>query len=50
MKLKEELGSEHSDKVYFDQGGLITSKLGIVASPAIATQYKLKLKINEIVL
>lgn len=48
LNLKEELGSEHSDKVYFDQGGLITSKLGIVASPAIAYQEGLMVKINEI--
>jgi len=50
FKLKEELGSEHSDKVYFDQGGLISSKLGIVASPAIAIQEGLLLKINELTL
>ena len=48
LKLKEELGSEHSDKVYFDQGGMITSKLGIVASPAIAMQDGLLVKINEV--
>ena len=48
LKLKEELGSEHSDKVYFDQGGIIISKLGIIASPAIAMQDGLMVKINEV--
>jgi hypothetical protein len=42
------LGSEHSDKVYFDQGGIIISKLGIIASPAIAMQDGLMVKINEV--
>lgn len=48
LKLKEELGSEHLDKVYFDQGGIIISKLGIIASPAIAMQDGLRVKINEV--
>lgn len=48
LKLKEELGSEHSDKVYFDQGGMLSDKFGIKFSPAIALQEGLMVKINEV--
>lgn len=48
FKIKEELGREHEDKVYFDQNGELTSKFGIKASPAIVTQDGLILKIEEI--
>ena len=47
-KLKEELGAEHKNKVYFDQHGELTTKFGIKASPAIARQDGLRLKIEEI--
>ena len=43
FELMEELGID----VYFDQGGVITKKLGIKASPAIAEQDKYNLKIEE---
>lgn len=48
FKLKKELGTEHENKVYFDQRGEITSKFGIKASPAVAVQERLKLRIEEI--
>jgi len=48
FKLKESLGKLHADKVYFDQNGELTNKFGIKASPAIAQQEGLKLKIEEI--
>ncbi len=35
-------------KVYFDQGGLITQKLGIAQIPAIVTQVKDQLEIQEV--
>ena len=50
FKLKEELGETHADKVYFDQGGELTIKFGITASPAIVTQEGLLLKIAEVLL
>ena len=48
FKLKNELGELHADKVYFDQAGELTTKFGIKASPAIAEQEDLRLKIEEI--
>ena len=50
FKFGEELGANHQDKVYFDQGGELTSKFGIKASPALVSQEKLKIKIEEIVI
>lgn len=47
-KLKEELGEEHENKVYFDQNGELTLKFGIKASPAVVVQDKLQLKIEEL--
>jgi len=48
FKLKEELGKEHEDKVYFDQHGELTTRFGIMASPAIVQQDGLMLKVEEI--
>jgi conjugal transfer pilus assembly protein TraW len=48
FKLKEELGDNHEDKVYFDQSGELTGKFAIKASPAIVTQEGWQLKIEEI--
>ena len=48
FKLKAELGNRHEDKVYFDQHGELTTKFGIKASPAVAQQDGLMLKIEEI--
>lgn len=48
FKIKEELGEPHADKVYFDQGGELSIKFGIKASPAIVMQEGLSLKIQEI--
>lgn len=48
FRLKEELSKEHENKIYFDQNGELTLKFGIKASPAIAEQDGLKLKIKEI--
>lgn len=48
FKLKEELGKEHEDKVYFDQHGELTTRFGIRASPAIVQQDGLMLKVEEI--
>lgn len=48
FKVQELLGMEHSDKVYFDQAGEITTKFGIKASPAIAEQEGLMIKIEEL--
>lgn len=48
FKLKEELGEQHADKVYYDQGGELSIKFGIKASPAIVMQEGLSLKIQEI--
>ena len=50
FKLKEELGETHADKVYFDQGGELTIKFGIKASPAFVVQDGLALKIEEVLL
>jgi conjugal transfer pilus assembly protein TraW len=48
FKLKEELDDTHADKVYFDQSGELTTKFGIKASPAIASQKGLQIKIEEV--
>ncbi|WPY01629.1 Type IV conjugative transfer system TraW-like protein (plasmid) [Candidatus Trichorickettsia mobilis] len=48
FKLKDELGTRHEDKVYFDQNGELTHKFDIKASPAIVQQKGLRLKIEEI--
>ena len=48
FKIQEELGELHADKVYFDQAGELSFKFGIKASPAIAMQDGLKVKINEV--
>jgi conjugal transfer pilus assembly protein TraW len=48
--LKEELGEQHADKVYFDQYGELTTKFGIKASPAVLVQEGLRLKIKEVLL
>jgi conjugal transfer pilus assembly protein TraW len=44
LDLSKQLGKD----VYFDQGGIITTKLGIKQVPAIVTQEGKKLKISEI--
>lgn len=46
LALSEELGI----LVYFDQGGLLTKKLGIQHIPAFVTQADLRLRIEEIAL
>ena len=38
LKLKEELGETHADKVYFDQSGELTTRFGIKESPAFVVQ------------
>lgn len=48
--LKEDLGENHADKVYFDQHGELTTKFGIKASPAVVVQEGLLLKIKEVLL
>ncbi len=48
FKLKEKLGEQHADKVYFDQSGELTTKFGIKAVPAIARQEEKKIRIDEI--
>ena len=48
FKLKEELGKEHENKIYFDQHGELTTKFSIKASPAVAVQDGLRLKIEEV--
>ena len=48
FKIKEEIGEDHSDKVYFDQAGELTTKFGIKASPAVVVQDGLMLKIEEL--
>lgn len=48
FKLKEKLGEQHADKVYFDQSGELTTKFGIKAVPAIAKQEEKKIRIDEI--
>ena len=48
FKLKEELGKEHENKVYFDQNGELTLKFGIKASPTVVVQDGLQLKIEEL--
>ena len=46
--LKELLKDEHKNKVYFDQGGELTTRFGIAGSPAVVVQDGLRLKIDEI--
>lgn len=48
FKLKEILGQDYEDKVYFDQVGELTKKFGIKAVPAVVEQEGLMLKIKEI--
>ena len=43
-----ELEQEFKGKIYFDQAGKLTSKLGITQVPAIVSQDGLKLKIQEL--
>ena len=47
-KLKELIKDEHKNKVYFDQNGELTTRLGITGSPAVVVQDGLRLKIDEI--
>ena len=49
-KIKEHLGKDHENKVYFDQGGELTTRFGIKASPAFVVQDGLKLRIEEVLL
>lgn len=49
FKLKESLGGDHADKVYFDQSGELTTKFGITGSPAVVMQEGLRLKVEEVV-
>ena len=48
FKLKEEIGEQHKNKVYFDQHGELTTRFNIKASPAVVMQDGLKLKIEEV--
>jgi conjugal transfer pilus assembly protein TraW len=48
FKLKEFVGDEHKNKVYFDQNGELTTRFGITGSPAVVVQDGLQLKIEEI--
>jgi conjugal transfer pilus assembly protein TraW len=48
LKLKELVGDEHKNKVYFDQNGELTTRFGITGSPAVVVQDGLRLKIDEI--
>jgi conjugal transfer pilus assembly protein TraW len=48
FKIKEDLGDDHADKVYFDQAGELTNKFVIKASPAVVVQDGLMLKIEEL--
>lgn len=48
FKLKQTLGQNHENKVYFDQQGELVTKFGIKASPAIVIQDGLQLKIEEL--
>jgi conjugal transfer pilus assembly protein TraW len=48
FKLKENLGENHTDKIYFDQVGELTTKFGIKATPAIVMQDGSRLKIEEV--
>lgn len=48
FELQEELQRDYQDMVvYFDQGGMLTRKMEIKASPAIVTQEGLMLRIKE---
>lgn len=48
LKLKELVGDEHKNKVYFDQNGELTTRFGITGSPAVVLQDGSRLKIDEI--
>lgn len=48
FKLKELVGDEHKNKVYFDQNGELTTRFGITGSPAVVVQDGLRLRIDEI--
>lgn len=48
LKLKELVGDEHKNKVYFDQNGELKTRFGITGSPAVVVQDGLRLKIDEI--
>lgn len=50
FKLKEQLGEQYKDQVYFDQAGELTSKFGIQASPAVVEQEGVEIRIKEIAL
>jgi conjugal transfer pilus assembly protein TraW len=45
-----ELQKKHQIWIYFDQQGLLTSKFGITAVPAVISQDNLRLKISEVAL
>lgn len=45
-----DLEEQHQTAFYFDQGGLLCSKLGITAFPAIAGQDKSQLRCEEVAL
>lgn len=48
FELQEELQKDYQDMiVYFDQGGALTRKIGIKASPAIVSQDGVMLRIEE---
>lgn len=48
FELQEELQRDYQDMiVYFDQGGMLTRKMEIKASPAIVTQEGIMLRIKE---
>ena len=49
FQLMEQWKHQNYPPVYFDQGGKLTSKLGIRHVPAVVVQEGLKLKISEIV-
>lgn len=50
FKLKEELGKEYENKIYFDQAGEIVGRFGIQHVPAIAMQEARRIRIEEVVL
>lgn len=43
-----ELQKKHKIWIYFDQAGILTSKFGITHVPAVVSQDKLRLKIEEV--
>ena len=48
FKLKEELGKEYENKIYFDQAGEIVGRFGIQHVPAIAIQEAMRIRIEEV--